>query len=93
MTTCLPKVCVNMYKSFLSWEMGVEKMVLYILADGEWQCTTAINHGISDHEEIMSILLPHKKTLHHQARRISDSGRFDIIILYFTRTYLSHMPS
>lgn len=33
----------NMYKSFLSWEMGVHKMVLYVLEDDEWLCTSHIN--------------------------------------------------
>jgi sigma-B regulation protein RsbU (phosphoserine phosphatase) len=33
----------NMYKSFLSWEMGVSKMVLYVLEEEEWLCTSHIN--------------------------------------------------
>ena len=73
----------NMYKSFLSWEMGVEKMALYILADGEWQCTTAINHGISDHEEIMSILLPHKRLYTIKQDEYPILEGFDIIIPVF----------
>ena len=33
----------NMYKSFLSWEMGVQKMVLFVLEDESWLCTSSIN--------------------------------------------------
>ncbi len=33
----------NMYKSFLSWEMGVQKMVLFVLEDDKWSCTSHIN--------------------------------------------------
>ncbi len=73
----------NMYKSFLSWEMGVEKMALYILADGQWQCTTAINHGISHHEEIMSILLPHKRLYTIKQDEYPILEGFDIIIPVF----------
>lgn len=32
----------NMYKSFLSWEIGVKKMALYVLKDGEWICASSI---------------------------------------------------
>jgi sigma-B regulation protein RsbU (phosphoserine phosphatase) len=33
----------NMYQSFLSWEMGVSKMVLFVLEDDQWHCTSQIN--------------------------------------------------
>lgn len=33
----------NMYKSFLSWEMGVNKLVLFVLEDDAWLCTSHIN--------------------------------------------------
>lgn len=32
----------EMYKSFLSWEIGVKKMVLYVKNEDEWQCATSI---------------------------------------------------
>ncbi|MEL6989067.1 MAG: serine/threonine protein phosphatase, partial [Bacteroidota bacterium] len=32
----------NMYKSFLSWEMGVETMALFI-SKGKWECATSVN--------------------------------------------------
>ena len=33
----------NMYKSFLSWEMEIEKMVLFIKEEDDWYCATTIN--------------------------------------------------
>lgn len=33
----------NMYRSFLSWEMGINLMGLFILEDGEWKAATHIN--------------------------------------------------
>ncbi|MEM9821178.1 MAG: PP2C family protein-serine/threonine phosphatase [Bacteroidota bacterium] len=35
----------DMYNSFLSWEMGVKKMALYVMSDGMWKCISSI--GIS----------------------------------------------
>ena len=36
----------NMYKSFLSWEIGVKKMALYVREEEEWACPASI--GIPD---------------------------------------------
>lgn len=36
----------NMYNSFLSWEIGVKKMALYIFEDDNWHCASSI--GIED---------------------------------------------
>ncbi len=36
----------NMYSSFLSWEMGIKKMVLYVIQEDKWTCASSI--GISD---------------------------------------------
>ena len=32
----------NMYKSFLSWEIGVKKMVLYVRDEDDWSCASSI---------------------------------------------------
>ena len=29
----------QMYNSFLSWEMGVKKMALYVIQDDKWVCS------------------------------------------------------
>lgn len=36
----------DMYKSFLSWEVGVKKMALYIKEDDNWSCATHV--GINE---------------------------------------------
>lgn len=36
----------NMYKSFLSWEIGIKKMALYFKEDEEWPCAASI--GIAE---------------------------------------------
>lgn len=36
----------NMYKSFLGWEIGIKKMLLYIKEDDKWSCAAYI--GIED---------------------------------------------
>ena len=33
----------DMYKSFLSWDMGVQSMALYTNDDGKWHCVSKIN--------------------------------------------------
>ena len=38
----------NMYHSFLSWEMGITKMVLFIMSDNGWHCPTSDKlHGVN----------------------------------------------
>ncbi len=48
----------NMYSSFLSWEMGIKKMALYIKEEEQWTCTTSI--GIAEELLVQDIshLLP-----------------------------------
>ncbi len=51
----------NMYKSFLSWEMGIEKMALFILQENLWTCTTHIHFDEKKAPELINILLQHKR--------------------------------
>ncbi|HKK73664.1 MAG TPA: SpoIIE family protein phosphatase [Saprospiraceae bacterium] len=48
----------EMYRSFLSWELGVRKMALYIRSKGKWTCQTSL--GISEEQSQIDIshLLP-----------------------------------
>ncbi len=43
----------NMYKSFLSWEMEIDKMALFIKGDDSWTCVTTINTDMSTMNEII----------------------------------------
>ena len=36
------KSLYDMYNSFLSWEMGVKKMALFVLDKGKWSCASFI---------------------------------------------------
>ncbi len=40
----------NMYRSFLSWEMGIKKMILFVVGDDGWTAACKIN--VEDHIEV-----------------------------------------
>lgn len=73
----------NMYKSFLSWEMAINKMALFVIDDDGWNCATSIGFDISRQEELIPLLLNHKR-LHtiksNDDKRLLD---FDIVIPVF----------
>jgi len=72
----------NMYKSFLSWEMGVETMALFISKDKTWECATNVNttEDLSLTKDAGNILL--KYTRLHTIKGDDDKmlQQFDIII-------------
>lgn len=74
----------NMYKSFLSWEMGITKMGLYIpREEGEtWYCATQINLDDKevDHQTIIKNLLTYNRL--HTIKPEDDASlwEFDILI-------------
>lgn len=73
----------NMYKSFLSWEMGINKMGLFIPNDQYWKCAAEINLEKEKADEIIPLLSDYKR-LH----TIKDDEQpalrdFDIIIPVF----------
>ena len=51
----------NMYKSFLSWEMGIEKMALFIIDDTGWHCTASINFVCDGTVSYEPLLARHKR--------------------------------
>lgn len=73
----------NMYKSFLSWEMGIEKMALFVTEENGWDCTASINFNKKSKENIIPILLHHKRL--HTIKEEDDPflNGFDIIIPVF----------
>lgn len=70
----------NMYKSFLSWEMAIEKMALFIISDDGWKCTSSINYESTDVDALIPSLLEHKRL--HTIKNEDDEvlREFDIII-------------
>jgi len=73
----------NMYKSFLSWEMGIEKMALFIIEDHGWECTASINFNRNEFEGIVPLLLPHKRLFTIKNGDHAKLAGFDIIIPVF----------
>lgn len=73
----------NMYQSFLSWEMGIDKMALFVIADEGWQCSTTINYAVDNVDLITKELIGFKR-LHtikkEDAKELQD---FNIIIPVF----------
>lgn len=73
----------NMYKSFLSWEMGIEKMALFVIEETGWECTSSINFNKSYISRMIPLLLQHKRL--HTVKEDEDPilEGFDIIIPVF----------
>ena len=76
----------NMYKSFLSWEMAIEKMALFIISDDGWKCTSSINYEHQDVNVLIPLLLKNKRL--HTIKDDDDEmlQEFDIIIPVFHKS-------
>jgi len=77
----------EMYRSFLSWEMGIEKMALYTNTDGKWYCVTRINEADEIKLDHLEIYFSKYKRLHN----VNDSDpeairHFDVIIPVFHKS-------
>ena len=71
----------DMYKSFLSWEVGVKKMALYIRENDSWRCKTHV--GIS--EELLKYpleeeLLQYTRLMNLEGQEHPLIQEFDVII-------------
>lgn len=71
----------EMYKSFLSWEIGVKKMVLYVKNEDEWQCATSI--GIK--EELLEADITDMLPRYTRLNNVDDKQHplfkeFDVVI-------------
>lgn len=72
----------SMYNSFLSWEMGVKKMALYVIQEGEWLCISQI--GI-DEELLKRDITPHLSK-YQRLKNLDDDNddplisEFDIVV-------------
>ena len=78
----------NMYRSFLSWEMGINKMGLFIPSETElnsWICVSQINleNKIINHERIVENILKFNRL--HTIKPEDDESLwdFDIVIPVF----------
>ncbi|MBX2875466.1 MAG: SpoIIE family protein phosphatase, partial [Saprospiraceae bacterium] len=71
----------NMYKSFLSWEIGVKKMALYVLKEGEWSCASSI--GIK--ADLLRIDISEKLPTYTRLKNVEEEDHelireFDVVI-------------
>ena len=73
----------NMYKSFLSWEMGINKMGLFIPENDQWECAAEINLDPSLSAEIIPLLKDYKRL--HTVKDDENEAlkQFDIVIPVF----------
>lgn len=77
----------NMYRSFLSWEMGIDKMILFIRGDENWISASFINVEEEYHSDLIQECLSFKR-LH----TVKDDDHpylkfFDIIIPVFHKNH------
>ncbi len=71
----------DMYRSFLSWEMGVKKMALFFRKNDQWVCTSSI--GVED--ELLNQDLSSQLSKYTRINSLADSDHpfirlFDIVI-------------
>lgn len=73
----------NMYRSFLSWEMGIKKMILFVVAEDGWNSACQIDVDENMEPELIEACLQYKRLY-----TIKDDDNiylqlFDIIIPVF----------
>ncbi len=70
----------NMYSNFLSWDMGIEQMALFIQSKEEWDCVCQINYKRKSHKALTKEILKYERlhTVKEDDQEILQS--FDIII-------------
>ena len=77
----------DMYRSFLSWEMGIEKMLLLIYSEKGWLNATEINMGTVDVDKLLSVLKVHKRLHTVKATDPDCMQDFNIVIPVFHKEY------
>jgi sigma-B regulation protein RsbU (phosphoserine phosphatase) len=77
----------DMYRSFLSWEMGIEKMLLLIYSDSGWLNATDINMDLVDVDDLINVLKIHKRL--HTVKNTDPKCLqvFNIVIPVFHKEY------
>lgn len=71
----------SMYNEFLSWEMGIKKMALYVNRVGRWTCTSSI--GIS--KELLEMDISDKLPQYKSLKSLDETdhpliSEFDVVI-------------
>jgi len=73
----------NMYKSFLSWEMTIDRMALFIKGPNDWKCQVSTNFEDTDNQEIIPEVLKYRRL--HTIKEDDNTvlNEFDIVIPVF----------
>ncbi|MEM9921479.1 MAG: GAF domain-containing SpoIIE family protein phosphatase [Bacteroidota bacterium] len=72
----------NMYNSFLSWEMGVKKMALFVRKNDQWDCASSIGLG----EDLLKLSIKEELEKFQRLQNIDEDEThplirtFDIVI-------------
>jgi len=77
----------NMYRSFLSWEMGIDKMILFIKGEDTWQTASSINVDQDYHIDLIEQCQQYKRLHTVKEDDHSHIQLFDIIIPVFHKSY------
>jgi sigma-B regulation protein RsbU (phosphoserine phosphatase) len=77
----------KMYNSFLSWEMGVEKMALFISDEDNWKCATYFNYNNNLSHELIPHLLEFKRIHTIKSTDHVLLHGFDIIVPVYHKDY------
>lgn len=77
----------DMYRSFLSWEMGIEKMALLIFSDPDWECVCNISCDGLKADALIPVLASIKRL--HTVKPGDDDllQEFNILIPVFHKDY------
>jgi len=72
----------NMYKSFLSWEMGIEYMVLFVKNNNtqKWEAPTSINVEQDNIKILIPLILPYNRLYTIKEDDAKELQKFDVII-------------
>ncbi len=73
----------NMYRSFLSWEMGIEKMILFVKDTEDWTSASSINVNDKYVPELIEECLKYKRLHTIKEDNHAYLRLFDIVIPVF----------
>lgn len=78
----------NMYRNFLGWEMGIQKMALFIRDQDEWICAAKINAPDEvNQEDFSNTILKFKRTERIDKKTFPILASFDVIIPVYHKDY------
>ncbi len=77
----------NMYRSFLSWELGIDTMILIVKSETGWKGATSINYDEKKTNSLVKVILEYNRL--HTIKPDDDKliQAFDIVIPVFHKNY------